>query len=280
MAHRKSELPVILEPTSLQKMLDSQDLIIVDLCKPEVYQQLHIPGAVSFDYASLVSGRKPAPGLLPDLAHLNAQVSALGIHPTSHVVTYDDEGNGRAARLMWTLHVLGFEQVSVLNGGIHAWVNEGHPVEQQARQPIGTGSFFAKTIETDTLAKKSDVLSSLDNPDCMLLDARTPEEYSGSKVLASRGGHIPGSHNLNWTDTIDQARNMRLKTDDQLFRLLGALGFSKDKRIITYCQTHHRSSHSYMMLRHLGYDRVSGYAGAWSEWGNDPDTPVSTGYDN
>ena len=54
------------------------------------------------------------------------------------------------------------------------------------------------------------------------------------------------------------------------------LGVTPDKEVIVYCQTHHRSSHTYVILKALGYPRVKGYPGAWSEWGNSPDTPVET----
>jgi len=40
---------------------------------------------------------------------------------------------------------------------------------------------------------------------------------------------------------------------------------------------HHRSAHTWLMLRHLGFERVRGYPGAWSDWGNAPDVPVETG---
>ena len=49
-----------------------------------------------------------------------------------------------------------------------------------------------------------------------------------------------------------------------------------DKEVIVYCQTHHRSAHSYWVLRYLGYPQVRGYPGAWSEWGNDPHLPIET----
>ena len=89
-----------------------------------------------------------------------------------------------------------------------------------------------------------------------------------------RGGHIPGARNLNWLDTIDTSRNNRLKSSEELREMLNERGITPDKEIITYCQTHHRSSHSYAMLKSLGFPHIRGYAGSWSEWGNSIETPI------
>ena len=73
---------------------------------------------------------------------------------------------------------------------------------------------------------------------------------------------------------MDPQRQLRLQPDPVLRQLLDARGVTPDKEVIVYCQTHHRSAHTYWVLRHLGYGRVRGYPGAWSEWGNDPDMPI------
>jgi thiosulfate/3-mercaptopyruvate sulfurtransferase len=44
--------------------------------------------------------------------------------------------------------------------------------------------------------------------------------------------------------------------------------------VIAHCQTHHRSAHSFFVLKFLGFPTVRGYPGSWSEWGNRPDTPI------
>ncbi|MEE1558029.1 MAG: rhodanese-like domain-containing protein, partial [Arenicellales bacterium] len=185
------------------------------------------------------------------------------------------EGGGRAARLLWTLHYLGYFNAHVLNGGIHAWSNEGHPVtaEPVARPPARALPLDA--IDDSVLATRDYVLTHLDDAGVALLDARTPEEYAGSKISAKRGGHIPGAINLNWHDSMDQARNLRLKPTALLEELLASRGINLEQEVIVYCQTHHRSAHTWMMLKSLGYGRVRGYAGSWSEWGNDPTTPVA-----
>ena len=75
---------------------------------------------------------------------------------------------------------------------------------------------------------------------------------------------------------MDQNNNLRLKDDNSLFRLLEERGIHRDNEVIVYCQTHHRSSHTWFVLKHLGFEKVLGYPGAWSEWGNLNDTPVET----
>ncbi len=73
---------------------------------------------------------------------------------------------------------------------------------------------------------------------------------------------------------MDSERQRRIRPRDELMDELAALGVTADKEVVAYCQTHHRSSHTYIVLKSLGFDRLRGYPGAWSEWGNDPATPI------
>ena len=91
-------------------------------------------------------------------------------------------------------------------------------------------------------------------------------------MLAAKSGHIPGAVNFEWTAGMDKARQLRIRTD--MPQILEDLGITRDKEIITHCQTHHRSGFTYLVAKSLGYPRVKGYAGSWGEWGNHPDTPV------
>lgn len=266
-------LPLLIEPEQLQPYLADSAVLIVDLGDPAGHPAGHIPGAVHLDYSDLIRAEPPAMGLLPDEARLSEVLSRLGLTPELHVVAYDAEGNGRASRLLWTLAVLGHERVSLLNGGIHAWDAAGGPLAAQFRHP--PRSSYQAVIATPTaVADKDYILAQLGQPGLALLDTRTPAEYAGLDVRAARGGHIPGAVNLNWTDTMDPRRQLRLQPDPVLRKLLEQRGVTPDQEVIVYCQTHHRSAHTYWVLRYLGYPRVRGYAGAWSEWGNDPDLPV------
>jgi thiosulfate/3-mercaptopyruvate sulfurtransferase len=264
--------PLLIEPDVLEESLAYDNLLIVDLNKAETYLKLHIPGAVQLDYQRIIASRKPVMGLVPDDETLEAVFSAVGIDAQTHVVAYDDEGGGRAARLLWTLEVAGHNRCSLLNGGLHAWANEGHPVDNTPVSP--TARIFIANRNTGPCADSAYISARMNNSETRLLDVRSPDEYNGIKKFAERAGHIPGSVNFEWTQAIDKSRNLRFKPDEELTGLLTPLGITPDKEIITHCQTHHRSAHTYVLLKYLGFEKLKGYPGSWSDWGNNPDLPV------
>ncbi|MCU7932042.1 MAG: sulfurtransferase [Candidatus Thiodiazotropha sp. (ex Codakia rugifera)] len=265
------DLPLLIEPEDLQSLLEKESLVVVDLCKETTYSQLHIPGAIHLSYGSIVAGNHPVNGLLPEPCHLEQVFTAHGIGNQTHVVAYDDEGGGNASRLLWTLEAMGHHHHSLLNGGLHAWANEGHPCSREKATP--TVTTFSAIPSTQPVASTDDILQRLNNSDFSLWDARSGSEFSGKSRFSQHPGHIPGAINLDWLEVMDRQRNLRLNPDDQLKRQLSSLGFTKEKEIVTYCQTHHRSSLAWFVLHYLGYPRCKGYPGSWSDWGNRDDTP-------
>lgn len=264
--------PLIIEPEQLEEQLGAHDMRIVDLCKPEIYARSHIPGAVHLEYRCLVAPQPPAMGQLPSEAQLTEVLSALGLSEDMSVVAYDDEGGGRAARFLWTLDTVGHSQGSLLNGGLHAWMAENRPLDNEVITPIRKQ--YRVTINGDAIADKAYILAHLDDASVQLVDTRSPAEYHGQQQRAARAGHIPGAVNFDWVNAMDPTRNLRLRAEDELRAALTNLGVIPDKEIVTYCHTHHRSAHTYVTLKSLGYERVRGYPGSWSEWGNSPDVPI------
>lgn len=265
-------LPLVAEPAQLASVLTGANLLIVDLRKPENYAASHVPGALSVDYATIVAARPPVMGLVPEDTQLSAIFSRLGLTPQTHVVAYDDEGGGRAARLLWTLELIGHPYYSLLNGGMHAWMAEHRPVNQHAELRPPTDYLIVS--KAPIWADLAYIRAHLRDPGVVLVDTRSLQEYSGQKRLAERGGHIPGAVNFDWVQAIDQQNHLRLMPMDGLRVQLAQRGITPDKEVIVYCQTHHRSAHTYVVLKNLGYTRIKGYPGSWSEWGNHPDTPI------
>lgn len=264
-----SALPLIVETSQLAEWLKQPGLLIVDLNPPEHYREAHIPGAVQLDYSALVAARPPVMGLIPDETQLSRVFSALGLTADTHVVAYDAEGGGKAGRLIYTLHAIGHEKCSWLNGGLLAWQAAGLPTESGENSP--QPSDYRATLTGANAVDKNQILRNLGQ--LKLIDTRTPGEFAGSDLRAANGGHIPGAKNLDWTLAMDRARDYRLKPEAELRALLAERGIGSGDDVVVYCQTHHRSAHTYTWLKALGY-KVKGYPGAWSDWGNDPATPV------
>ena len=185
------------------------------------------------------------------------------------MVAYDAEGGGRASRLLWTLDVVGHEHFSLLDGGLDHWAEHKRPLTFVIPRIHPTD--YRVEIRRG-FADKAYVLEHLADPQIKLWDTRSVGEFTGAKVFAARGGHIPGAAHLDWMDTKDAQQ--RIHPPETLKSMLRERDILPEREIIVYCQTHHRSAHSYILLKHLGYPRVRGYAGAWSEWASAADTPV------
>ena len=250
-------------------------LLILDVSSSASYAKHHLPGAIHIEPKALQCGTPPVPGKLPSVAQLTELFSKLGLRKDHHVIAYDDEGGGWAGRLIWTLDVIGHDRYSYLDGGIHAWVNQGYAVENTPNE--GIPGDYPITINRSVIAEVDDITPNLDNADFAVWDARSAAEYDGSKVLAKRGGHIPGAINIDWLELIDQQHAMQLINLEDLQQRLNSLGLTREKTIVTHCQTHHRSGLSYLVMKILGYPNIKGYHGSWSEWGNREDTPIASG---
>lgn len=265
-------LPLILEPQDLEPILGNKELLIIDLCSNANYSVKHIPGAIHVASSELVSGIKPATGKLPARQKLSALFSRIGLSDDLHVVAYDDEGGGWAGRFLWTLEVIGHTSWSYLNGGLIAWMKEQRALESEPSIPVA--AVIEVEVCSDAIAEKETVLNALTDAQIVIWDARSAEEFSGIRQFAARGGHIPGAINLDWLDTMDRNRGLRIRTD--ISDVLQSHGMTKEKRIITHCQTHHRSGLTWLIGKALNYD-IKAYHGSWSEWGNDPKTPIEQG---
>ena len=126
--------------------------------------------------------------------------------------------------------------------------------------------------------------SNLRQPRRLLLDVRSPEEYSGKRVSeysfavdhgAERTGRIPGAIHLYFRELLNEDDSF--KSPDQLRRVLAAAGVAPEKfdDVVCYCRLSHRATMAWIaMSQILGHPNVKIYDGSWTEWGSIVGYPV------
>jgi thiosulfate/3-mercaptopyruvate sulfurtransferase len=267
---------LLMTPEELNERLSKPNLCVIDSRPAEEFAREHIPGSVHFDLfgLSLVDTRD-AP--LHAFMHMIHHVLELrGVSESKDVVFYEANSGMRAARGVWFLEYFGHPNAKMLDGGFNLWKAAGYPVTSET--VAAKAATFAIAQQRDVLATVDDVLGSLDKETCAILDTRTKAEHQGTQVRAARGGMIPGSIHIEWTENLEPSG--KFKSDAALKAMYEAAGITSDKEVISYCQGGYRAAHSYVALRLLGYPKVRNYIGSWKEWGDRLDLPVAAAKDS
>lgn len=266
-------LDLFLAPRKLEELRTAEDIQIVTVDTADNFSQGHIPGALLVTKDDFVASQGDIRGLLPDLNAVAQNLAGRGLNQGMHIIAYDDKGGSLAARLLYTLEVMGHEAFSLLDGGLSAWQAAALPLEAGATNPP-MGDFSMQAIRQEYVANRHWIEQNLDNDDVQLLDVRSAEEFNGQDVRSACGGHIPGAINMDWRLFKDD--NGQLKSLATIRDMLTERGLDLNNEIVTYCQSHMRSAFVYLVLKALGVTKRRGYPGAWSDWGNARDTAIET----
>ena len=240
------------------------------------YLAEHIPGALFFDLERIADANNPLPRKFPPRELFAREVGALGIDNNSHVVAYDTPGLYSAARVWWLFRHFGYDNVSILDGGLRAWKAQNFPLE--AGEVSASPATFVPGQERGLLARWPDVLRSSSQGNAQILDARTPGRFAGTeedRYPGTRPGHIPNSLNLYWADLLDPD-SRKLLPVEQIRQRLALSGITYDKPVTLTCGSGLTACILAVGLHLTGNDNWRVYDGSWDEWGRKQDLPVET----
>ena len=260
-------------PELLAKKLNASRLAIIDMRPAELYANGHLPGAKHFDpYFVNIDDTDDAP--LKAFTRMWAEMLGWrGVGDTDTIVFYGEFTDMCAARGFWFAEFLGHSDVHVLDGGFRCWIEGGFPTATACRAP--KPSKFKFKAVNDKVATYIDVLEAIDNPNSVIIDTRSQQEFLGNDRRARRGGAIPTAKHRDWEDLFNHSSGC-MKSAEDLRWLFESLDACPEKEVIVYCNTGYRSAHAYLALRLLNYPRVRNYVGSWQEWGNRDTLPVET----
>lgn len=279
-----SAVPPLLGAAELQPRLTQPELRVIDIRSPKEFDAKHIPGALSAPYGSW---RGPAsnPGELPDLGRLTRLVQRLGLTPATHVVVaYSGEDAtdfGAAARVYWTLKLLGLQRLSILNGGMDAWAEAG--LAQDNMPAAVPASSYVPRIDTSLIATREELQGRLGAAPgasaggTRLLDARPSPFFNGQTRHAASlvPGTLKGAVNLEYTRWF-APDSARMLPAEEVRRLADASPASGDGDAVSFCNTGHWAAINWFALSELaGRKGVRMYPGSMVEWSQVPGAPTA-----
>ena len=246
------------------------------------YLQGHIPCAVYTDY--LKAGWRDlvnkVPGQLSPTPKLEKLIGGLGIDNDTHVVIYHAGKSavdlGSATRVYWTFKVLGHDEVSILDGGLLAYVaDKKNKLEKGNNKP--QPKTFRANLRKEMLADKQEVLQASEAGK-LLVDYRPQHQFIGINrhPKAKRNGTIPGAKNLpeSWV-TINGGG--KLRDNDTLNKLYALAGVPKSGDAIYFCNTGHWASLGWFVSSELlGNKEAKLYDGSMVEWSGDSSLPMTS----
>ena len=262
--------------------LDNPDVRVIEigaLKDPDAYYASHIPGTLLWPWLETLW--HPEMRDFPTPEAFSELMSKSGIHHDTTIVFYSDQIQFNTYAF-WICHMRGHKNLKIMNGDMNLWLYEDLPITTDIPSFAPVDYPVRPLEEAHCRIGRDGVLAGLDNPDRVLLDMRTPEEYIGLRVSpdwfpvdhgAVRKGHIPGARHLYYMDLLNEDNTYKSRAELQ--EVYTAAGATPDKELVSYCRLSHRGSLAWFVAKYLlGYPCAKVYDGSWTEWGSIVGVPI------
>lgn len=268
----------------LSDLLSDLETIVLDASLPVVgvtpivdvharYLEAHIPGAVFFDIEALSDHTTSLPHMLPSPEAFARSMSDLGVSSAAHLIVYEQQSVFSAPRAWWTLRAFGAERVSVLDGGLPAWIKAGGATEAgAAHRPVAEFAARLDGLAVKDLGTIKEILAH----NGQVLDARSKGRFDGiapEPRPGLRSGHMPGAVSLPFGELVSDGR---LRSVSELRSIFEGCGLDLEQPITTTCGSGVTAAVLALGLELAGAKHVSLYDGSWAEYASQPNAEIVT----
>lgn len=260
--------------------LNDPDLVLLHVGDKDEYAAKHIPGARLVSLADISVTDHTPQGLIlempPTAEELRERLAKLGISDHSRVVVYyGKDWVSPSTRVIFTLDYAGLgDRASLLDGGMGAWVRDGHKTTDVV--PAARVGRLSPLKTRKIIVDADFVRANLGRKGIAVVDGRTAAFYDGVDTGGAHGqphktGHIRGAGNFPYVELADE--NLMLRSADEWRALLTKAGVKPGDTVLGYCHIGQQTTAALFAARTLGH-KVLLYDGSMQDWSRREGYPV------
>lgn len=233
---------------------EAQTLVLLDVRADEKQRTVKPPGAITIDAAEWKKAFKDG----TDAEEWTERIGGVLKNKDATVVVLDEKFTPTAARIWWILKYWGVKDVRVLDGGFADYKRAGGLIVAGERGPSGHASNFTAKPHPERLVTFDQMQEIIGNGgESCLVDTRSEGENTA--------GYIPSATHLDWQELVDPETG-KLRSKDELKKLLARVEFDPTTRTVTYCRSGGRASVMAFAMELVSGKPVANYYGSWSDW--------------
>jgi thiosulfate/3-mercaptopyruvate sulfurtransferase len=219
------------------------------------------------------------PNGYPTKEQVISAMQKLGMKTSDTIVLYcQPHMYSSMTRVYHILDSYGFSDVSILDGGLLKFQQDGYPTTPGV-------DYTGPHSEIKDLKDPSENLIKIDEivefalgkkPNMQLIDARGEESFNGrdpSLPDGCRQGHVPGAINIPADSLVND--DDTFKKYPELVKIFESHGVDRNKDIVVMCKTGVSATVVNQALIFAQFSGMRLYDGSWTEYGSN-DTPIAS----
>lgn len=273
--------PMLVATTWLASHLKDTNLVLLQVGDPKEYEATHIPGArfITVQSVSVSDRSKNDANMLemPNPDSLREKLASFGIGDRSRIVVYyGHDWVSPTTRIFMTLNWAGLgDNTSLLDGGMDAWVKEGHEVTAAAPAAANAGTLSPLRVR-NFVVDADFVKRAIAKAGTAIVDGRASVFYDGMQTgstagVAHKTGHIASARSVPFNAVFDETNHLRSRAE--LEGIFSRAGVGPSDTVIGYCHIGQQATAMLFAARALGHPILL-YDGSFEDWSRHADYPV------